>query len=178
MKKFYVIFPAIGLVIFAALFWNFNREFDANEKAKQKQKTEELEKKRLADFEAKKKAVEEAISQQETRKREREAKAKKDAEEKQQQQDLHDQAEKARDDRDVLARQVDRLRIEIGVEETALKKLASEKANLIAEDEFLQKYVKAAEDNQKNLEKLLTKIDEVDKAAAIAAAQNANKKKS
>jgi ribosomal protein L12E/L44/L45/RPP1/RPP2 len=38
------------------------------------------------------------------------------------------------------------------------------------------KYVAAAEANQKSLEELMTTIEKVDKAAALAAAQSAKKK--
>jgi len=175
MKK-YVLFPAIGVVIFALFFWRFNADFDANEKAKADVRRVELENKRKAEFELKKKAVEEAIALQEKRKLEKAEREKRDSEEKQLQLDLKDASDKARDERDRVLRQVDRLKTEIAVEDAGLKKLATEKNNLVAEDEFLQKYVKAAEENQKSLEALMTKVEQVDKAAAIAAAQSAKKK--
>ncbi|MBK9989300.1 MAG: hypothetical protein IPP19_00825 [Verrucomicrobia bacterium] len=178
MKKYYVIFPAIGLVIFAFFFWRFNAEFDANEKKKADVKRIERETKTRADFEAKRKAVEEAITLQEKRKIEKAEREKKDAEEKQAQLDLTDASDKARDERDRVLRQVDRLKTELSVEEAAIKKIATEKTNLLVEDEFLQKYVKAAEANQKSLEQVMIKIQEADKAAAIVAAQNAKSKKS
>jgi hypothetical protein len=176
MKKFYVLFPAIGVVIFAFFFWRFNADFDSNEKAKADIKRVELEAKRKAEFEIKKKAVEDAIALQEKRKVEKAEREKRDQEEKQLQIDLKDASDKARDEKDRVLRQVDRLKTEITVEETALKKLATERANLVAEDEFLLKYVTLAEGNRKSLEDVLTKIEAADKAAALAAAQSAKKK--
>jgi colicin import membrane protein len=178
MKKYYVIFPAIGCVIFAFFFWRFNADFDANEKAKAEVKRIERENKIKADFEAKRKALEEAIAQQEKRKVEKAEREKRDAEERQAQLDLKDASDKARDDRDRVLRQVDRLKSEISVEEAGIKKLDAEKQSLVAEDEFLQKYVKAAEANQKSLEQVMTKIQAADKAAELAAAQSAKAKKS
>ena len=177
MKKLYVIVPVIGVLIFGAFYWNFSTEIEARETAKKEAVRIERETKQKADFEAKKKAVEEAIALQERRKIEKAEREKRAEEEKQVQLDLKDASDRARDDRDRVLRQVDRLKTEIAVEESAIKKIASEKANLQAEDEFLLKYVKIAEGNQKVLEDVLTKIEKVDKEAAIALAQ-AGKKKS
>jgi membrane protein involved in colicin uptake len=176
MKKLYVVLPVIGVLIFGAFFWRFNADFEAREASKKDAQRVEREAKVRADLEAKKKAIEEAIALQEKRKIEKAEREKRAEEEKQAQLDLKDASDRARDDRDRVLRQVDRLKTEISVEESALKKLASDKANLIAEDEFLLKYVKLAEDNQKSLEEILAKIEKVDKDAAIAAAQSAKKK--
>jgi preprotein translocase subunit SecF len=176
MKKYYVIFPAIGCVIFAFFFWRFNAEFDANEKAKADIKRNERESKLKADFEAKRKALEEAIALQEKRKVDKAEREKKEAEEKQAQLDLTDSADKAREERDRILRQVTSLQSELRVEEAGIKKIATEKANLLTEDEFLLKYVKMAEANQKSLEQVMTKIQAADKAAELAAAQTAKKK--
>jgi colicin import membrane protein len=178
MKKFYILFPAIGLVIFAAFYWQFNASY-AEEKAKvENEKKMEREAKARADFEIKKKAVEEAIQLQEKRKIEKAEREKRDADEKQMQIDLKDASDKARDENDRVLRTVDRLKNEIAIEDAALKKLASEKTNLTGEDEFLLKYVKAAEANQKSLEEVLKKIKAADDAAELVRLQNAKKAKS
>jgi hypothetical protein len=176
MKKFYVLFPAIGLIVFGFFFWRFNVDFDANRQRIADEKRIEREKKAEADFQVKKKAVEEAIQIQEKRKIEKAEREKREADEKQLQIDLKDASDKARDERDRVLRTVDRLKNEIAIEDAALKKLASEKSNLVSEDEFLQKYVKAAEANQKSLEDVLKQIKKADDAAALVAAQNAKKK--
>jgi colicin import membrane protein len=176
MNKLYVIFPVIGVLIFGAFFWSFNSDFDAREKAKADAIRVQHEAKVRADLEARKKAIEEAIALQEKRKSDNVERKKRDEEEKQVQLDLKNASDKAHSDLERVLRQLDRLKIEIGVEDSALKKLATEKATLIADDEFLQKYVKLAEANQKGLEEILVKIDKVDKDAAIAAAQQAKKK--
>jgi colicin import membrane protein len=176
MKKFYVICPVIGVLIFAVFFWRFNADFDAREKAKAEAQRVEHAAKMQADFDAKKKAVEEAIALQEKRKIEKAEREKREADEKQAQLDLNDAKEKAREERDRVFRQVDRLKTEIGVEDAALKKIAADKANLIAEDEFLLQYVKAAEANEKSLEQVMTKIKAADDAAVLVAAQSGKKK--
>jgi hypothetical protein len=176
MKKLYVIVPIIGVLIFGAFFWNFNSQIEARETAKKEAQRIERETKQRADLEAKKKAIEEAIALQEKRKVEKAEREKRAEEEKQVQLDLKDASDRARDERDRVLRQVDRLRSEIKVEEDGLKKIAADKANLIADDEFLLKYVKLAEANKASLEEILTKIEKVDKDAVIAAAQTAKKK--
>jgi len=176
MKKFYVIFPVIGVIIFAFFFWRFNADFEAREHAKTEEVRLARVTKQQADFEAKRKAVEAAIANQEKRKQEKAERETREAAEKQVQLDLNDQADRARTELDRVVRQVDRLKIEISVEDEALKRLNLDKSTLVAEDEFLKQYVKAAEDNQKSLEKLLTKVEAVDKAAALAALQAAKKK--
>ncbi len=178
MKKFYLIFPLVGCVAFGAFYWNFRSQNDEHERAKKEAVRIERENKVKADFESKRRAMEEAISQQEKRKAEKAERDRVAAEEKQLQIDLNDAKERARTELDRVLRQVDRLSNELSVEKAALKKLADEKASLLTEDEFLQKYVKVAEANQKNLEDVLKKIQKADEAAAIVAAQNAKKSKS
>lgn len=178
MKKYYVIFPAIGLVVFAIFFWRFNADFAANERAKVEAKRVEHVNKAKADFEAKRKAVEEAIAMQEKRKVEKAEREKREADEKQAQLDLKDASDKARDELDRVLRQADRLKGLIAAEDSAIKKLGTEKVNLQSEDEFLQKYVKLAEANQKSLELVMNKIQAANKAAELAAAQSAKNKKS
>lgn len=178
MKKYYVLFPAIGLVVFAFFFWRFNVNFEAEKQEVENKKRMEREEKARADFEVKKKAVEEAIQLQEKRKVEKAEREKREADEKQLQIDLKDASDKARDERDRVLRTVDRLKNEIAVEDAALGKLAKDKVNLVSEDEFLQKYVKAAEANQKSLEEVLLKIKKADDAAELIRQQSAKKAKS
>ena len=178
MKKFYVLFPAIGLIVFAVFYWQFNANYAEEKQKVEDQKKMEREAKARADFEVKKKAVEEAIQLQEKRKVEKAEREKRDADEKQMQIDLKDASDKARDENDRVLRTVDRLKNEIAIEDAALKKLGTEKTNLVGEDEFLLKYVKAAEANQKSLEDVLKKIQKADDAAALVAAQSAKKPKS
>jgi phage-related minor tail protein len=177
MKKLYIILPIIGCAVFAVFFWQFKAQYGEQERAKIEAKRIERDNKVKADFEAKRKAMEEAIAQQEKRKIEKAEREKREAEEKQMQIDLNDARDRARTELDRVLRQVDRLKNEIASEEAALKKLTTEKANLVTEEEFHQKYVKLAEANQKSLDELLNKIKKADDAAAIAAAQ-AGKKKS
>ncbi len=176
MKKLYFIVPVIGVLIFGAFYWNFSSEIEQREHDKKEAVRIERETKQKADLEAKKKAIEEAITLQEKRKVEKAEREKRAEEEKQVQLELKDAADKARDERDKVLRTVDRLNNEIKTEEAALKKIAVEKSTLAADDEFLQKYVKLAETNKASLEEILVKIDKIDKEAAIALAQSAKNK--
>jgi hypothetical protein len=176
MKKLYVIFPLIGVLVFGAFFWNFNSEIESREAAKKEAQRVEREGKQRADLEAKRKAIEEAIALQEKRKVEKADRQKRDEEEKQMQLDLKDASDRARDERDRVLRRVDQLKTEIGFEVATIKKIAEEKANLALEDQYLLNYVKLAEGNKATLEEVLTKIEKVDKDAVIAAAQKAKSK--
>jgi len=176
MKKIYVIFPVIGVLIFGAFFWSFNSEIEGREAAKKEAQRIERETKQRADLEAKKKAIEEAIALQEKRKVEKAEREKRAEEEKQVQLDLKDASDRARDERDRVLRQVDHLKTEIDVEVATIKKIADEKANLILENDYLLNYVKLAEGNKATLEEVLTKIKKVDDDAVIAAAQKAKTK--
>jgi penicillin-binding protein 1A len=177
MKKAYFIYPLIALAAFGVIYWNTISEFDAREQQKAKEKRVALEEKKKAEYESRKKAIEEANALQERRKvekAEREARAQR---EKQAELDLNDARDKARDDRDRALRQVDRLRAEHKIESEALEKIAKDRQVSIDEEAFLQKYIKQAEENQKNLQEVLVKIAKADEEAAKAAAIAAAAKK-
>ncbi len=174
MKKFYVIFPALGVLIFGAFYWHFSAGIEEAEKQKTEARLMEAEARKKADFEAKRKAVEVAIANQEKRKQEKADREKREAEERQVQLDLNDASDKARNERDRVLRLVDKVKAEINVEDAGLKRIAEDKKNLVSEDEFLQQYVKEAEANQKKVEQILTKIEAADKALMA----QATKKKS
>lgn len=177
MKKAYVIYPLIGLVAFGALYWNTISEFEAREKQKTEERRQALEAKQKAEFESRKKAIEESNRLQEERKQEKLAREAREAHEKQVQLDLNDARDKARDDRDRVLRQVDRLMSEKKIEEEALAKIAKDRQTAIDDEAFYQKYIKAAEANQNSLKEVILKIQAADKAIADAAAV-ATKKKS
>jgi hypothetical protein len=177
MKKAYVIFPLIGLVVFGIFYWNTISQFDTREKQKIEERRIANEAKARAEFEARKKAIEDANMLQEKRKQEKTERDAREAREKQVQLELNDQSDKARDDKDRVLRQVDRLRAEMKVETEALDKIAKDRQTATDDEAFVQKYIKAAQANQKSLQDLLTKLDQADKEAAKAAAAAANTKK-
>lgn len=177
MKKLYVLVPIIGCLIFGVMFWRFNANYADQEAAKKTAAAKLRADKQMEEQLSRKKAVEDAIQLQEKRKVEKAAREKREAEEKQAQIDLKDQSDRARDDSDRLQRTVDRLENEVKAEQQALAKLAKDRETLTAEAAFQQKYVGAAEANRKSLEEVLTKIENADKQAALAAAQQAKNKK-
>jgi hypothetical protein len=179
MNKAYVIAPVIGLVLFGVVYWNTISEFDTREKKKAADRQLAIEAKNKSDFESRKKAIEEANLLQEKRKQEKAEREAREAKEKEFQLKLTDQRDKARDDRDRVLRQVDRLQSDKKIETEALEKIAKDRQNALDEEAFIQKYIKAAEENQKGLQEVLNKIQLAEKAAADAAtAALAVKKKS
>jgi len=182
MKKNYVYFlaPLIGLIIFAAVYWNFSKGIAAREAARVAAEKQKKEDKLRAQAKANEQAIREAVASQERRKAERlakEAKEKKDHDDRQAAVEARDKANR---DQEKLAKQVTRLETEVQTEKDAIAKLESDKKKLTDEQVFLRIYVKQAEDNVRSLTQILDKIAAADvaRAAADAAAAAAAKKNS
>ncbi|MEO6875727.1 MAG: hypothetical protein ABI222_12985 [Opitutaceae bacterium] len=180
MKKtyLYVLAPLVGLIIFGAIYWNFSKSLAkreatrvANEKAKREAKLA----KQARDNEQ---AIKEAVASSTKRKAEREAKEAKDQANKDARAAAVEAQNKADRDQRKLGLQVDRLEKDVVTEKQAIAKLAADKTDLRAEQEFLKKYVKQAEENAHNLTQILDKISAADAARAAADAAAAAKKKS
>lgn len=179
MKKnyAYVLVPLIALIIFGAIYWNFNTHYEA--KLAEKARQEQAAKRAKLEQEAKdrEKAIKDAVAAQEQRKAEkaiRDEKLKADQEARTAAQQAR---EKARIDQDKFNRQVERLEKEIDVEKAAIAKIEADNKSLVDRETFLRTFVKQAEDNTKSLTDVLTKIDAADKANAAAAAAAAAKAK-
>jgi type IV secretory pathway VirB10-like protein len=177
MNKLYLIVPVIGVILFSAYYWNFNKEHVAKEEAKKAQVAAQLRQKQIADQEARAKAYEEAIKAQEQRKREREERERVEEEKKKLRQDLEDRRERVFTERKRAKDYVERMKKEVAAVEEELKKIEVEKKSLQDEQAFLKTYVKQAQSNVKYYYDLLDKIEAAEKArleaerAAAAAAK-------
>lgn len=176
MKKKYVYFlaPLAGLIIFAAVYWNFSKGFDAREAkrlAAEKQKKEDTLREQARKNEQ---AIREAVASQELRKAQRAAKDAKEKKDKDDRTAAVEARDKADRDQRKLAQQVERLEAEIKAEKDAIAKLESDKKKSIDEQAFLRTYVKVAEENVRNLTQVIDKIAAAD-AARIQADADAAK---
>ncbi len=180
MKKAYVIFPAVALVIFFGFYWNFHSKYEAviAERAHQVRLDKEAKQRKEAEDRAL--AIKDALIAQEKRKQERVAKEAKDRADHDARQLAIEARDKAFRDRDKLTKQRDRLTDEVAAEKVAIAKLEDQTRKAVDEEAFLRKYVLQAETNQKGLTAVLDKIAAADaaRAAAEAAAAAAAKKNS
>jgi colicin import membrane protein len=170
MKKAYFVVPLIGLIIFGAIYWNFQSKYEARVATEKAAKEQQRQEKIKQEVDARRKAVEDAVALQEQRKKEKAQKEAQDAAEKEARLALNDAREKSFRDKDRAAKQVERLTKDIATEKDAIAKIEKEKEESQKEQAFLRTYVKQAEANQKSLEEVLNKIADADKAAASAAA--------
>jgi hypothetical protein len=179
MKKAYVIFPTLALLIFFGYWWSYKGDYDA----KLADKAEQAKLQRIADLEKEAKdrelAIKEALINQDRIRKEREAK------EAQKQKDLEarqlakEASQKAFREKEKLTLQYKRLNEDIQTESAEIAKLEARKQLHIAEESFLRQYVSKAEANQNDLTQVIQKLAAADAAAkAIAAAADAAAKKS
>lgn len=178
MKKAYVIFPTLFMLIFFGYWWNFSAEYEAKEAAKQ----EELIQARNAKLEQealdRKAAIEAALANQEVRRKERDAReAKRQADREQRQADIEARRQADRE-KQKLARQVSQLEADVYAEKQLLANIEEEKRILIGEEAFLREYVTKANQNEAAVTKVIQRITAADAARANAVAAAAAAKKS
>jgi len=179
MKKTYVYFlvPILGVIAFAAVYWNFSSGYEARlaEKAAiVRQAKEDKLRKEAKDREI---AIKDALASQERRKAEKAAKEAKEQADQEQRQLALDAREKAFRDQVKLSQQVERLEKDVKVEKEAIAKIEEEKKRAVEEQAFLKGYVKQAQANTKSLSEVLDKITAADAARAAADALAAAKSK-
>mgnify|MGYP001557638598 FL=1 len=179
MKKTYVYFlvPILGVIAFAAVYWNFSSGYEARlaEKAAiVRQAKEDKLRKEAKDREI---AIKDALASQERRKAEKAAKEAKEQTDQEQRQLALDAREKAFRDQVKLSQQVERLEKDVKVEKEAIAKIEEEKKRAVEEQAFLKGYVKQAQANTKSLSEVLDKITAADAARAAADALAAAKSK-
>lgn len=180
MKKAYIIFPALALLIFFGFWWNFNSTYEAREaeKAKLERQARDAKKRQEADDRAK--AIKDALIAQENRKKEKEAKDLKDKQDREARELAIDERNRTAQETTKLSKQRDQLNLDVKYEKEALIKLDEQKRKSLEEQAFLKEYVRKAEANTKSLSDVLDKIAAADaaRAAAEAAAAAAAKKNS
>ena len=141
-----------------------------------KQAVEQARQKKLSDeAAARQKAYQDAIVLADKRKKERAEREAKDAADKEAREALNSEREKMYREGERLARQIERQTKDVQAEKEEIAKIEDAKRGYISDQEFLKKYVREAETNQKALEDVLNKIAAADKAAADAAAKATKK---
>ncbi len=171
MNKAYIIWPLVGLLVFGAFYWNFNKGFVERQRIEEAKVKEQRKQRMLAEAEARKKAIEAAIIAQQKRLADRAIKEKKEEEEKAQRAALIDRRNRAFDDVNKRLRpQLERLRNDAGDIKDQIAKLELEQKESQSEEAFLRDYVRKAEANVQSYGALLDQIAAADKARADAAA--------
>jgi hypothetical protein len=170
MKKAYVIFPALALLVFIGFWWSFRAEYQAKEQEKvrliREAKIEKLQK----EAEDRELAIKNAYAEQARRKLAKEEREAKDRADREARQAAVEARNKSFRDKDKLEKQLARLNGEVDVEKEAVAKLQEQKRKLIDEEKFLRTYVAMAEANAKSLTDLIDEIAKADAARAAAAA--------
>lgn len=179
MKKTYVYFlvPILGLIAFAAVYWNFNRTYEGKLADRQRVIREQKEEKLRQEAKSREKAIQDALAAQERRKAEKAAKEAKDQKEQEERQAAIEASRKADRDQQKLAQQVKVLEGEIKTEKETIAKIQEEQKLALEEQAFLKNYVKQAQANQKSLSEVIDKIVAADAARAAADALAAAKAK-
>jgi hypothetical protein len=177
--KIYFLAPLIVLVAFGAYYWSFKSDYDAQQaKILVAEKEKKLEKLKLEAVQ-REAAIHDALEAQKQRKLERQAREAKELKQKDDKENAKLIQEKADQESQKLARQVDKLTVDVKTEKDEISKIEAENKKAVEEEAFLKQYVKMAQDNQASLAAVLTKIEAADaatiKAAAAAAAAAAKK---
>ena len=178
MKKAYVIFPTLAMLIFFGYWWSFSSDYEAKqaaiaEKAKQ-EKIQKLEQ----EARDREQAIKEAVAAQEERRIEREAKEAQKLKDREERQLAKEASTKAFREKEKLTLQLKRLNEDVQNESAEIAKLEASKELHIQEEAFLRQYVTKAETNQSDMTQVIQKIAAADaaaKAAADAAAAAAKK---
>lgn len=174
-KKKYVYFvvPVLGILIFAAVYWQYVSTHDAKiaeRAAAVKRAKQEAVDKENSD---KKKAYDEAMAKQAERAAEKKAKEAHDQKEKDDMDAAQQALSKAGNEAERLTKNLDRLKGEIRTTKEEIAKVKETERQSIAEEAFLKTFVVKAQDNVKQLETVVEKIDAANEAAAKAAADAA-----
>ncbi|MBW7893530.1 MAG: hypothetical protein H3C27_00325 [Opitutaceae bacterium] len=177
MKKVYVLFPVIAMLIFFGIWWNYNAKYEAAKAEKARLAREARDAKLIAEAEERKLAIQMAVAAAEARKQERDAKNAQQQAEKEARQQAKEASDKAYRDKEKLARQKERLIKDVETERETIAKLEERKGILLSEETFLRQYVRMAESNQQGLQHVMEKINAADVARAKAEADAAASRK-
>lgn len=171
MNKAYIIWPLIGLLVFGAFYWNFDRGFKEREKAKLVQIEKDKQERIRQDIERRKKAIEDATRAQEERKALRAAKDKKEQEETEARTALVERRQHAYDEvnRHLLP-QLDRQKADADAVKGEIAQLSLQKKQFEDEATFLRTYTRQAEANVKTYYDLLEKLKAAEDARVAAEA--------
>lgn len=178
MKKVYVIFPALALILFFGYWWNYNKQYEAAKLAKVEADRQALVEKREKEARDRELAIKQALEKQAEQRKEREEREAQRQKEREERQAAKDARDKADRERQKLKRQLELLTEDVKKETEAVAKLEERKKFLIGEEAFLREYVAKAESNQGALTQVIQKIAAAEAARAKAEAEAAAKKNS
>jgi colicin import membrane protein len=179
MNKAYFLVPLIAVILFGGYYWSFKTAYEKkleDQVLVEKQKHVEQLKVEAKNREI---AIQMAVKADLKRKEERAAKDAKDKAEKEARQAAVDARGKALREQGRLENQSLRLAKDVATLKEEIGKIEEQKKSVVAEQEFLNVYVKQAEANLLSLTGVLDKIEAANSAAAeYARQQDAAKKKS
>lgn len=178
MKKVYVIFPALALVLFFGYWWNYNKQYEAAKLAKVEAERQALIEKREKEARDRELAIKQALEKQAEQRKEREEREAQRQKEREERQAAKEGRDKADRERQKLKRQLELVTEDVKKETEAVAKLEERKQFLIGEEAFLREYVTKAESNQGALTQVIQKIAAAEAARAKAEAEAAAKKNS
>lgn len=170
MKKAYVIFPFLGLIIFIGIWWNYHSEYQERAQQKVEQARAEFEARRLQEARDREIAIKDALAAQEIRRQERAEKEAKDLADKEARQLAEENERKSAREKQRFSVQVDRLTKDIETEKAAIAALEEEKRKATVDLGMLRENVRLAQANERNLLGILDRIAAADAARAAAEA--------
>jgi chromosome segregation ATPase len=171
MKKVYVIWPVLGLLVFTGFYVNFSRGTAERQHQVELRQQEERRARIAKELESRKKAIEDAIAAQAKRAAERAAKEKKAEEEAAARQALTDKRNQVFEDVNKRLRpQLERLKSDADEIKADIAQLELQRKQYLDEEAFLRTYVQKAQDNVKTYYAMLDKIAAAEKARADAEA--------
>lgn len=158
MNKFYWIAPLVALLAFGALHWQFRRDFDDREAAREHavQAAREAELREAAA--AREAAIKDALAAQAHRKEERAAEEARREAEREERRLLVEARDAAHLDREKAAREVARLQAGLAAARETLARTRKEADTLRSERDFLQTFLAQARSNLGRLERLLDRL--------------------
>jgi hypothetical protein len=177
MKKAYVLFPFLGLIIFIGIWWNYHSEYQERAQQKVEQARAEFEARRLQEARDREIAIKDALAAQEVRRKERAEKEAKDQADKEARQLAEENERKSAREKQKFSAQVDRLSKEIETEKSAIAALEEQKRKATVDLGMVKEYVRLAQTNERNLLGILDRIAAADAARAAAEAAAAAAKK-
>lgn len=166
MKKIYYIGPIAAFALFTAYAMHFNKSYDAHEAELALQAKTAREARLKVEAEARKKAIDDAVAAQAKLKADRLAKEADELRKKEARQAAMDTRDRNYREQEKIARQIERLKKEVKVEQDAIAKLDGSIKYNKDEKVFIAQFTEKARLNIASLTDLLSKIEAVEIAHA------------
>ena len=168
MKKIYVLAPLAGLMVFGSVYWKHARLHEMRLAETKRLEAAARQEKRDQQQAAQLKAHEQATLAMAKRNQERLDKERLEDIQKQARLELEQRRNLAGEKSRRLRPQIDHLRREIETVEAAVARAEERARELQQEEEFLADYVKQAEANREAFQRLLEKLEHIERTRATA----------